>query len=683
MVGASTRRIGHQIIKNLLHGYRGKIYPVNPNYPEIEGMACFSSLENIPHPVDLAILLVPAPVTPSVLESCARKGIFRVMIESAGFAEVGEEGKALQDRCLAIAKEAGIRVWGPNCMGLVDIPGNQFLTFMHPSVYADGLLPGRVGLVVQSGMLSGVFLTEMSRRVIGMGKVCSIGNKSDVDECDILEYLLEDPETDAVALYLESIHRGRVFAGLAMGTDKPIVVLKGGKSRAGAKAAMSHTSSLSGNSRLLESVLKMSGVTMANDFNQMVQLAVAMASNPGIPSTCRTAILTFSGGAGILTCDMLERQKLEVAQLSEPTRAALRDIFPDWMPVSNPIDLYPAIEVKGYNHVFKQVSDIVLDDPNVDVMVLHFLAGMEDRIMDLAALKKKADRVGKAVFFWLVGRQAMTLQFREEAQNQGIPVYSEISRAVECLSAAAHFQPRKTRPVTGPRDRALPQMDLQPFFSSFSNSLLDEYDSKRILEKGHIRVVEEKIISALPDAQRAIHEIGFPVVLKGLLPGEVHKTELGLIHLGINTHLELENAYRDLQEKLEEKGRILLQKQVATEYELIAGFLRDDQFGPCVMFGLGGILSELQADVVFALAPLERPDALELMDRIHGHRMLDGFRAMTPLDRDLMAEMLVNLSHLGADNPQIEQIDINPVAVEGGVPTAVDATLILKTPSRS
>jgi acetyltransferase len=224
-------------------------------------------------------------------------------------------------------------------------------------------------------------------------------------------------------------------------------------------------------------------------------------------------------------------------------------------------------------------------------------------------------------------------------------------------------------------------MDLQPFFSSFSNSLLDEYDSKRILEKCHIRVVEEKIISTLPDAQRAIHEIGFPVVLKGLLPGEVHKTELGLIHLGINTHLELENAYRNLQEKLEDKGRILLQKQVATEYELIAGFLRDDQFGPCVMFGLGGILSELQADVVFALAPLERPDALELLNRIHGQRMLDGFRAMTPLDRDLMAEMLVNLSHLGADNPQIEQIDINPVAVEGGVPTAVDATLILKTPS--
>jgi len=442
VVGASIRGIGHQIIKNLLYGYQGKIYPVNPNYMEIEGIPCFSSLEDISDPVDLAIILVPARVTPSVLEACARKGLYRVMIESAGFAEVGEEGKAIQDRCKAIAKEAGIRIWGPNCMGLVDIPGKQYLTFMHQSVYVDVLLPGRIALVVQSGMLSGIFLTEMTRRGIGLGKVCSIGNKSDVDECDILEYMLGDPETDAVALYLESIPRGRMFAELAQKATKPIVVLKGGKSKSGARAAMSHTSSLSGDSRLLESVLKMAGVTMANDFNQMVQLASAMASTPVIPPECRTAILTFSGGAGILTCDMLEKQNLNVAQLSDKTRAALKKIFPDWMPVNNPIDLYPAIEVNGYISVFNQACDIVLKDPNVDVMVLHYLAGMEDQIMDLSALKKKSVKAGKAVLFWLVGREETTHQFRQEAQILEIPVYSEISRAVECMSAAARFQRR-------------------------------------------------------------------------------------------------------------------------------------------------------------------------------------------------------------------------------------------------
>ena len=544
VVGASTRRIGYQIIENLLYGYQGRIYPVNPNHSEIAGLPCFSSLEDIPSPVDLAIILVPAPATPSVLESCARKGIIRVMIESAGFAEVGEAGKAVQDRCTAIAKAAGIRVWGPNCMGLVDIPGKQYLTFMHPSVYADGLVPGRTALVVQSGMLSGVFLTEMSRRAIGIGKVCSIGNKSDLDECDLLEYLLDDPETDAVALYLESIPRGRVFTQLAMQSTKPIVVLKGGKSQMGARAAMSHTSSLSGNSRLLHSVLETAGVTMARDFNHMVHLALAMASTPKVSPKCRTAILTFSGGAGILTCDMLEKHQLNVAKLSGRTCTALKGLFPDWMPVNNPIDLYPAIERKGYIPVFNQACRIVLDDPNVDVMMIHFLAGVDDRMMDLNALKKKADTVGKAVFFWLVGRQGSTRMFREEAQILGIPVYGEISRAVECLSAAAHFKPRKKHATGRARMRVRSDVDIQTLFLSSSESIWDEYDSKRLLKKGRIPVVKERIVSTLQEARKAIHKMGIPVVLKGLLPGEVHKTEKDLIRLGIHTGKELQEADR-------------------------------------------------------------------------------------------------------------------------------------------
>ena len=605
------------------------------------------------------------------------------MIESAGFAEVGEAGKAVQDRCTAIAKEAGIRVWGPNCMGLVDIPGKQYLTFMHPSVYADGLVPGKIALVVQSGMLSGVFLTEMSRRAIGIGKVCSIGNKSDVDECDILEYLLEDSETDAVALYLESMPRGRLFTEQAVKTEKPIVVLKGGESHTGARAAMSHTSSLSGDSRLLHSVLEMSGITMAKDFNQMVHLALAMASTPKVSPKSRTAILTFSGGAGILTCDMMERYKLDIAQLSDGTRNALKRLFPDWMPVNNPIDLYPAIELKGYITVFNQACDIVLDDPNVDVMIIHFLAGVEDRMMDLSALKKKADKVGKAVFFWLVGREKSARMFREKAHLHGIPVYSEISRAVECLSAAAHFKPMKTDLSGGTPPIARSGKDRQTSLSYSAEPLWDEYDSKRLLKKAGIRVVNEEIISTLAEARKVVHKIDFPVVLKGLLPGEVHKTELGLIRLGVNTGKDLADAYRDIQKKMGERGRILLQQQVTIDYELIAGFVRDDQFGPCVMFGLGGILSELQADVVFALAPLEPPEALELLDRIHGRRLLEGFRGMPSLDRDLMAKMLINLSRLGADNIQIEQIDINPVAVVGGTPIAVDATVILNKGVRS
>jgi acyl-CoA synthetase (NDP forming) len=313
VIGASSREdsLGGQIINNLLYGYKEPIYPVNPNYKEIKGLACYPTVDAIPASVDMAIVIVPAPAVPGALTACARKGVQKVIIESAGFAETGAEGKALQDKCSAIARQAGIRVWGPNCMGLVDVPRRHFFTFMHPNIYKDGLIPGRVSMVVQSGMLSAGFLTDlMSDRVVGIGKACSIGNKSDVDECDVLEYLLNDDETDAIAMYLESIPRGQRFVELANQSSKPIVVLKGGKSSAGAKAALSHTSSLAGNARLQDSVLKMAGVTIAHDFQQLMEIARALAMIPQTPSNCRTAILTFSGGAGILSCDLLEEQML-------------------------------------------------------------------------------------------------------------------------------------------------------------------------------------------------------------------------------------------------------------------------------------------------------------------------------------------------------------------------------------
>jgi acyl-CoA synthetase (NDP forming) len=465
VVGASNRKGGYQLIKNLLYGYRGTIYPINPNHKEIGGIPCFRSIEDIAGKVDLAIILVPAQVVPSVLEACGRRGVFRVMIESAGFAEVGNEGRAIQDHCAAIAREAGIRIWGPNCMGLVDVPRKHLFTFMTPLIYKDSLIPGRISIIAQSGMLSAAFLSDlMSRRKIGIGKVCSIGNKADVDECNILEYLLDDTETDVVALYLESVLRGRLFAQIASTSDKPIVLLKGGKSEAGGKAAISHTHSLSGNSRLLDSVLQMSGVTLANDFHQMIDMAVALAVKPRVPSTCHTAILTFSGAAGIVSCDLLEKHGLEVAKLSDNTIDALGDIFPDWMPVENPIDLFPAMELHGRALTYNRAISIVLDDPNVDVLLVNYPEGLEAGSIDLDALKKKADTSGKNVVFWLLGREKATTMFYRRAKAYGITVYWEISRAIECLSAAARFQRyKKIEKMDGPAVSPISKNNLQEY----------------------------------------------------------------------------------------------------------------------------------------------------------------------------------------------------------------------------
>jgi acyl-CoA synthetase (NDP forming) len=678
VVGASKRNIGNFVVKNLLAGFTGSIFPVNPNYKEIEGLPCFPTVDDLPQPVDLAIILVPALSVPSVLESCSRKGIPRVIIQSAGFAETGGEGLALQERCLAVARQAGMRIWGPNCMGIVDVLRRRFFTFMHPGIREEGLLPGRISLIVQSGMMSAIFLAELGRRGIGINKACSIGNRADVDEVDVLEYLLQDPDTEVIALYLESIPRGRHFARLAQKSPKPIILLKGGSSPAGAQAAKSHTYSLSGNSRLLNSVLELSGVILADGIFQMMEIADTLTLIPQVNPACRTAVLTISGGAGILACDALEKHGIPLTRLADETQARISEVFPPWMPVANPIDMFPAVGIHGRGVVFDRVGSAVLTDPNCDVLLNHYVAGLEDNPPDLKAFKQKVDQSGKVALFWLMGRKQGCKRFRQEARSLGIPVHEDVGRIAECLSAASRFKRHQS---------GLGRIEAEPKISSgakkpplpSSEKIWDEFDSKRFLSLWKIPVVEETLVLDLDEAAQKAREIGWPVVLKGLDPDRTHKTEQGLVRLGISAKHQLEEAYRHMQKRLGNRGRILLQKEIRFDYELIAGFIRDDQFGPCVMFGLGGIFSELDPDVVFSLAPLDRNGAVELFEKIHGRRLLQGFRGKAPLKKEAMADILVRLARAGTADDRIAQIDINPLVVTDGIPLAVDANVILRS----
>ncbi len=682
VIGASESEgsLGGQIITNLLHGYKEPIYPVNPNYKTIKGLQCFPTVDAIPASVDMAIVIVPAPAVPDVLEACGHKGIYRVIIESAGFSEAGPEGKALQDKCNAIASAAGIRVWGPNCMGIVDIPGQRFFTFMHPKIYKVGLIPGRISMVVQSGMLTAGFLADlMGERAIGVSKACSIGNKSDVDECDILEYLLNDDDTDAIALYLESIPRGRRFIELADQSPKPIVVLKGGKSSAGARAALSHTSSLAGNARLQDSVLTQAGVTIAHDFQQMMELTRALAMIPDTPPHCRTAIITLSGGAGILSCDLLEEQGLSVAELSPETKKELAAVFPDWFPSSNPVDLFPAFALKGPIAAYDGAFNAVIKDPNVDAIFIHYFAGLYPSYGALPSIKEAADKAGKVLIMWVIGLSDSLRTFKRDCQESGIPAHGELSRAVVCLAAASRYKRRKPVAVNNTEAKpVLPSGAAKLVSKGKGRRIWDEFDSKQLLALCGIPVVDEQIAKTMGDALSFAREIGYPVVMKGLAPGEVHKTESGLVRLNLATSSGVKNAFEELMKRMNGQGRILLQRQMSIDYELIAGYLLDAQFGPCVMFGLGGIFSELQRDVVFATAPLTEQSALELIFRIKGNKLLQGFRGMTPINQKAMAGVLVRLGNLGAACPAIEQIDINPLIVSGGNPVAVDASIILK-----
>jgi len=439
LVGASTNTLkgGYRILKNLMTGYKGAIFPVNPRYDEIEGLTCYNAVSEIPDPVDLAIVFVPARAAVQAVKDCARKGIPGVIVQSAGFAETGIEGKALQDELLRVKKQYGIRIWGPNCMGYVDAVNRHVFSFALSSIWEDGLSPGKVSLIVQSGMLSAGFLIDtVTHGTMGISKACSIGNKVDVDECDLLEYLIHDPDTGVIGTYLESIPNGRRFMEICRKSRKPIVVLKGGKSIKGAEAAMSHTASLAGNTAVVSGALAQVGAIEADDFKQMLDLCrtLAMKEKRTVAGEGRIAVLTYSGGAGIVSADFMEAMDLKIAPLSDETRQTLQTVFPEWMPPANPVDLWPAVEKYGPDKVYRTAFDAVSRDPNVDAILYHvFVGGFGET--DMSELAGIAKAQGKPVFCWMLGHREKTLEYQLATQGLGIPVFRELRRAVECMRA--------------------------------------------------------------------------------------------------------------------------------------------------------------------------------------------------------------------------------------------------------
>jgi acetyltransferase len=685
VVGATPNPLkgGYAILKNIIAGYKGNIYPLNPKYQEIEGLPCYPSAGSIPGPVDLAIVFTPAHQAPAVVEDCAAKGIRGIMIESGGFAETGREGKYLQDSLKDIAQRTGIRLWGPNCMGLVDAVRGYVFSFMDPASLQQGLLPGTVSLVVQSGLLSAGFLVDlMSHGIMGISKVCSVGNKMDVNEGDLMEYLLHDPNTEVMGFYLESFANGRKFMDLCRKSTKPVVVLKGGKSKKGAEAALSHTASLAGNHRIASGILSQMGVVEAQDFKQMTDICRSLAVVPpgSVNKQGRIAVLTFSGGSGILTSDFAETYGLSIADLSSATKETLSRLFPDWMPVTNPVDLWPAMEKHGGTDidVYSRALAAVLADPAVDAVVMHAFAGNLRLKLDLEDVARQRHSSGKPVFIWLLGRREEAFRFRIESLSCGIPVFTELHRAVECLSAV--FRQRTLHEIKS----VPPILEETPRLSSELKEILenaagalDEYQSKRILRAYGIRTVEEEILADTADCELTARRMGFPLVMKGLQPGGVHKTELGLVELNIATAEAALQVFDSLKKKMGGTGRILIYKQVKGKIEIIAGLVRDPQFGICVMLGLGGIMTEVLEDAVFAMAPLTRQDDMKLIGRLRGQKLLNGFRGEPPVDREELARILVNLGNLGILYPRIQEIDVNPLIVSTSGAIAVDATIIL------
>ena len=445
IIGASanTNKGGYHIIKNVTAGFKGRIYPVNKSYKEILGLSCYPDIASIPGEIDLAIYFIPSKELPHAINECAKKGVKGIIIESGGFNEAGEEGKIIQKRALENAAKAGIRLWGPNCMGFIDANRTHVFSFINSLVWPDVMRGGNVGLIVQSGMLSAGFLLHaLQEGVMGVSKACSIGNKCDINENDLLEYMIKDRDTEVIACYLESLIDGRKFISLARKTQKPVIVLMGGRSVQGAKAAQSHTASLSGNYKVARGAFKQAGIIEVFDPAELTDIARAFSKKmPFHPHAEKgAAILTFSGGAGTITTDLMDDCGLKLAKLSDETLADIAELFPVWNKPDHPLDLWIAIEQHGFEKVFRRSLNAVFNDPAVDSIIFHAYATpliKQEFFNELIDLVKKHQ---KPVVLWIEGRKDFAEYLRGIAENAGIPAFREMSRAVTVLNGMKfHF----------------------------------------------------------------------------------------------------------------------------------------------------------------------------------------------------------------------------------------------------
>jgi acetyltransferase len=440
LIGASSKEanVGHQLFLNMKACFGDRFYPGNPNADAIDGTTCHPSVLDVPGEIDVAVVFIPAGGVPEALEHCAEKGIDRVVIESAGFAEVGAEGQAIHDRCLEIAKSAGMRLWGPNCMGLINVQQTKVLSFLMHFMWKDRFKKGRASLVVQSGMLSAGFLASiLSRTPFGLSKIASIGNKMDVDESDVLEYLIDDPETGVIGVYLESISDGRRFYETCRSTDKPIVVLKSGRTEEGARAALSHTASLAQDDRVVDGALRQAGVIRVHDMNDLLTIVRCLGvGDIGERSGGRIGIMTFSGGAGVVASDSIADSGIELAKLEDSSIERLKEVYPEWMEPANPLDLFPAIDRNGAQKVFPHCLETLLEDPGVDAVFLHIFAwypmesfaGFEG-VAELSRKKKKP------IVAWTMGDPEGCGRLTQYLEELGIVAVDEIGKGIRVLSA--------------------------------------------------------------------------------------------------------------------------------------------------------------------------------------------------------------------------------------------------------
>jgi acetyl coenzyme A synthetase (ADP forming)-like protein len=671
VVGASRHpgTIGAALVANLKEaGVTGPIYAVNPTASEIHGLPAHPSVASIGAPIDLAVIAVPAGAVEAAIHDCSAAGVRAVVVISSGFAEASPEGRATQERITRFVRSAGMRMVGPNCMGVLNTDPAVSLN----ATFAPHWPPaGNVGMLSQSGALGLAVLDYAKQLNIGMSSFVSVGNKADVSGNDLLSFWADDPRTRVVVLYLESFGNPRKFARIApeVARRKPIVAVKSGRSAAGTRAASSHSAALANLDVAVDALFAQAGVIRTSTLEDLFDVTALLATQPA-PSGRRVGVVTNAGGPGILFADACEAHGLELPTLGAETLAALRVFLPAQAGLANPIDMIASATPDQYARTLAAVGN----DPAVDAVVAMYVPPMVSRPEEIAAaIARGAGDVPMhkpvlCVFLSSKGAPALLSQ----GPRGKLPSFSYPENAAMALAAAERWARWRVRP----RGRSLTLGRLaETTIRAIVDRVLADADGPRWLEADDLATVLRAAGIGVADAgpvapggaPATAGRMGFPLVAKAVASGLLHKSDVGGVVLGLQSVHAVDEAVRTLEERMRANGhpleRALLQREVAGGIEALVGVTTDPTFGPLVVCGLGGVLVELLRDVAFHLTPVTDVDAHEMLSELRAGKLLDGYRGMPAGDREALADVIMRVSALVEIVPEIRELDLNPVKV--------------------
>ncbi|MFN2212452.1 MAG: acetate--CoA ligase alpha subunit [Anaerolineales bacterium] len=686
VIGASTdpEKLGYAVLNNLVSGgftQKGTAYPVNPKAKEILGLSAYPSVLEIPDAVDLAVIVIPYRFVPEALTTCGEKKIPAVVVISAGFREAGREGLEREFELIDIARQYGIRLIGPNCLGVIDT-----FTPLNASFSAGTPKRGPMAFMSQSGALGTAVLDISLAGHLGLSKFVSLGNKADVDEIDLLNAWEDDIDTKVIMIYSEGMNNGQEFIKTArrISPHKPIVAIKSGVTQSGSRAVSSHTGSLAGSEQAYQAAFRQAGVLRAQSMQSLFDIAKALGYQPPLSGN-RIAIITNAGGPGILATDSLERSGLSLARFKNETISTLGQYLPDAASAANPVDVLGDARADRYKLALETVSA----DPHVDgLMVVLTPQAMTEIEATADAIGEVANTIDKPVITCFMG-EAMVQPGIERLEGYGIPNYPFPERAAQAFKAMSEYRQIQSRPVPEYAHFDVDKEAVQEVFETVRGQdrlAIGDSEARKILQAYGLKIPASELAATPEEAVITASQIGYPVVLKIASPDILHKTDVGGVKVGLSNAEQVRDAFELMiyraQRYLPQAhlwGCLVQQMVPSGGLEVLVGMNRDPQFGPLVTFGLGGIYVEILKDVTFRIAPFPVQSAKNMLEEIRARALLDGVRGNPPVDKAAIVDNLLRIGQLVQDFPEIVELDINPLMVypQGMGSIAIDMRLVL------